>query len=108
EQLSQLLDRARAELPGVAARPDYEALKARLVGPKGELTTLMKAMGGVPKEERPAMGRLVNQTKSDLQVLLDAALSRIEAAELAARLGPPVDATLPSPDLPFGTRHPLT
>jgi len=108
EQLSQLLDRARAELPAIASRPDYEAIKARYVGPKGELTTLMKAMGGVPKEERPAMGKLINQTKSDLQALLDSALSRIEASELAARLGPPVDASLPSPDLQPGSRHPLT
>ena len=108
DQLSQLLDRARADLPAVPTRPEFEALKAKYVGPKGDLTTLMKAMAGVPKEERPAMGKLINQTKAELQALLDAAHARLEAAELAARLGPPVDASLPSPDYVPGARHPLT
>lgn len=108
DQLSALVATASAELPSVSSRPAFEAAKARYVGPKGELTVLMKQMGAVPKEERPAMGRLVNETKAALQELLDLALARIEAAELAARLGPPVDASLPSPDPRPGTRHPLT
>ncbi len=108
DQLSALVAQASAELPTLASRPDFEAAKARYVGPKGELTGLMKQMGGVPKEERPAMGKLINETKTALQALLDAALARIEAAELAAQLGPAIDPTLPSPDPLPGTRHPLT
>ena len=106
--LSALVERAKSELPQIASRPDFEALKAKLVGPKGELTGLMKQMGSVAKEERPAMGKLINQTKSALQDLLDGAIARLEAAELAAQLGPAVDPSLPSPDPLPGTRHPLT
>ena len=108
DQLSALVAQASGELPQLSARPDFEAAKARYVGPKGELTTLMKQMGGVPKEDRPAMGKLINETKAALQALLDTALERIEAAELAARLGPAVDASLPSPDPEPGLLHPLT
>ena len=95
DQLSVLVAQATAELPLIAARPDFEAAKARYVGPNGVLTALMKQMGAVPKEERPAVGKLINQTKGELQVLLDDALARIEAAELAARLGPAIDQSLP-------------
>ncbi len=108
DQLSALLAQADAELPSLASRPDFEAAKARYVGPNGALTALMKQMGSVPKEERPAMGKLINEAKARLQGRLDEALARIEAAELAARLGPPVDPTLPSPDPRPGTAHPLT
>jgi phenylalanyl-tRNA synthetase alpha chain len=108
DQLSALLAKAVAELPAIAARPDFEATKARYVGPNGELTALMKQMGAVPKEARPAMGKLINDTKAQLQTHLDAALARLEAGELAAQLGPAVDATLPSPDAGPGTYHPLT
>lgn len=108
DQLAALLAKASAELPALAARPDFEAAKARYVGPNGELTALMKQMGSVPKEQKPVVGKLINEAKSALQAQLDAALSRIEAAELAARLGPAVDPTLPSPDRPPGTHHPLT
>ena len=108
EQLAALLGKAAAELPTVKSRPEFESAKARYVGPNGELTALMKQMGAVPKDQKPAVGRLVNEAKGALQALLDAALRRLEDAELAARLGPPVDATLPSPDAGPGTFHPLT
>jgi phenylalanyl-tRNA synthetase alpha chain len=108
DQLSALVAKASVELPAVKARPELEAAKARYVGPHGELTTLMKQMGAVPKEQRPAMGKLVNEAKTQLTALLDTALTRISDSELAAQLGPAVDPTLPSPDVGPGTRHPLT
>ncbi|MSU22315.1 MAG: phenylalanine--tRNA ligase subunit alpha [Opitutus sp.] len=108
DQLSALLAKAAPELAALITRPEFEAAKARYVGPNGELTALMKQMGAVPKDQRPAMGKLINETKTRLQSLLDAALAAIETAELQAQLGPAVDATLPSPDAGPGTYHPLT
>lgn len=108
DQLSALVTQASTEFPNLTSRPEFEAAKARFVGPKGSLTGLMKQMGQVAKEDRPAMGKLINETKVALQRLLDVALERIEAAELAAKLGPAIDPTLPSPDPLPGTRHPLT
>jgi phenylalanyl-tRNA synthetase alpha chain len=106
--LSALVTKASAEFAGLKARPEFEAAKARYVGPNGELTALMKQMGAVPKEQRPAMGKLINETKGNIQSLLDAALARIESAEMQAQLGPPIDPTLPAPDAGPGTYHPLT
>jgi phenylalanyl-tRNA synthetase alpha chain len=106
--LTALVAKAQSELAALTARPALEAAKARYVGPNGELTALMKQMGTVPKEQRPAMGKLINETKGRLQELLDAALAAIETAELRAQLGPAIDATLPTPDARPGTYHPLT
>ena len=108
ETLNALLAKAVAELPTLATRPEFEAAKARYVGPNGELTALMKRMGSLPKEEKPAFGKLINEAKGRLQAEFDAAVARLEASELAARLGPAVDPTLPSPDAGPGTYHPLT
>jgi phenylalanyl-tRNA synthetase alpha chain len=108
EQLSSLLAKASKELQAIRSRPELESAKARYVGPHGELTALMKQIASVPKEERPALGKLVNESKARLQALLDGALSRIEDSELEARLGRPVDPTLPSADSGPGTFHPLT
>ena len=63
EQLSSLLTKASADLAEVRNRPDLEAAKARLVGPNGAFTALMKQMGSVPKEQRPALGKLINLKK---------------------------------------------
>jgi ribosomal protein L20 len=108
EQLSSLLAKASAELQAIRTRPELESAKARYVGPNGEFTALMKQMGSVAKELRPAMGKLVNESKASLQALLDARLRAVEEAELSARLGPAIDPTLPSPDPGPGTFHPLT
>ncbi|HEY4247997.1 MAG TPA: phenylalanine--tRNA ligase subunit alpha [Lacunisphaera sp.] len=106
--LSALLAKASSELVSLKTRADFEAAKARYVGPNGELTAVMKQMGAVPKEERPAMGKLINEAKAQLQVQLDGAMTRIAEGEIAAQLGPAVDPTLPSPDPTRGTYHPLT
>src|SRR3984957_16761821 len=108
EQLSSLLAKAAIEFQAVRARPELEAAQARHVGPTGEFTALMKQMGSVPKELRPAMGKLVNESKGRLQALLDPKLREIGGAELSATLGRPADPTLPSPDPESGTFHPLT
>lgn len=108
DTLNALVNKAAAELAALDSRPGFEAAKARYVGPNGELTALMKQMGTVPKEQRPAVGKLINEGKLRLQQLLDEALARIAAAELKARLGPAVDLTLPSPEAGPGTHHPLT
>ena len=106
--LNALVQKAAAEFVTIQARPEFEAAKARYVGPNGELTALMKQMGSVPKEQRPAVGTLINECKVRIQELLDAAVDRIAAGELKAQLGPAVDPTLPSPDAGPGTYHPLT
>src|SRR5580704_16573546 len=98
EQLSALLAKAAAELQALKTRPELEAAKAHYVGPSGELTAVMKRMGAVPKEERPALGRQINEAKARLQELLDAALRRVGDSEIAAQLGPAIDPTLPAPD----------
>jgi len=108
DQLTALLTKAQQELPSLKTRPEFEAAKARYVGPNGELTGLMKQMGSVPKEQRPILGKVINETKLQLQAWLDASLRQIEAAELESQLGPAIDPTLPSPDAQPGTYHPLT
>ena len=108
DQLSALLHKARAEFAALRTRPEFEAAKARFVGPNGELTALMKQMGAVPKDQRPALGRSINEAKAQLQALFDLTLRAIEDAEITAQLGPPEDPSLPSPDGGPGTYHPLT
>lgn len=87
---------------------DYEAFKARLVGSNGLLTQVSKGIGKLSKEERPAFGKLVNETKQELEQILGVAFERVESAELAKKIGPAIDPSLPSPDITRGTLHPLT
>ncbi len=106
--INAILAKAPPELAALKTRAEFEAAKARYVGPNGEFTALMKQMGAVPKEQRPAMGKLINEAKARLQEQLDTTLARIADAEISAQLGPAIDPTLPSPEAGPGTTHPLT
>ncbi|MGN0834727.1 MAG: phenylalanine--tRNA ligase subunit alpha [Candidatus Spyradosoma sp.] len=107
QQLANIVSEATSAAPGIKTRPEFEVFKAKFVGAKGSMTSVMKLMGGVPKEEKPAMGKLINEAKGRLEALFAETLARIEDAELAARLGAPIDPTLPPPDDFAGSRHPL-
>lgn len=106
--LQSILEKARAGAPEVSSRPDLETFKASLVGPNGELTKVMKGMKDVSKEDKPRIGKLLNQTKNELEDIFSRLNKVIESNEMAARLGPPVDPSLPVPGFHAGGFHPLT
>lgn len=101
------MEEVREGAPRIENRAEFEAFKATILGPNGSLTAVMKLMGKVPKQEKPAMGKLINEAKSAVMEALSAALAKIEAAELASKIGPAIDPTLPSPELDRGVLHPI-
>lgn len=107
EELNAIVAGVREQAPQITSRAEFEAYKATISGPKGSLTEVMKGMGKVPKEDKPAMGKLINEAKTAVTVEFDKVIERIEAAELAAKLGPAIDPTLPTPDQDRGTIHPI-
>ncbi len=75
----------------------------------GQVPSLMKELKNVAKEERPLMGKLINEVKNDVQALYDKAAEEVKKAELAARnAAETVDITLPAKTRPAGGLHPLT
>ena len=108
KDLSAIVDDVQVRAPKLQTRAEFEAYKATISGPNGSLTQVMKRMGGVPKEEKPAMGKLINEAKTAVNKAFDAVIQRLEAAELAAKLGPAIDPTLPAIDTDRGTLHPIS
>ena len=107
QELTAIVDGVRQAAPKIETRAAFEAYKATISGPKGSLTQVMKRMGAVPKADKPAMGKLINEAKLAVAEVFNALQERLEAAELAAKLGPAIDPTLPCPDLDRGTLHPI-
>ena len=107
-ELQALLEQAESGKDAIETRPQLADYKAGFVGPNGSLTAASRSIGKLPKEEKPAFGKKINQTKQALEAIFKAIEERLEAAELAAKLGPPIDPTLPHPDALPGTEHPLT
>jgi phenylalanyl-tRNA synthetase alpha chain len=99
----------QAALAEFAAAPDLSTLeraKGAWIGPHGKFTALMKEIPTLPPAERPAAGKLINQTKAELE---KAMADRRSVLELKAAL--PKEATdfsLPGRRRPIGKLHPLT
>jgi phenylalanyl-tRNA synthetase alpha chain len=99
----------QAALADFRAASDLGALeqaKGTWVGPHGKLTALMKQLGSLSKEERPAAGKAINAAKADLETAL--AQCRAELELKAAQPQHPVDFTLPGRRRTLGKLHPLT
>jgi phenylalanyl-tRNA synthetase alpha chain len=107
EQLEQILQDARVEVPVIGSRADWEASKARYIGPKGRLTSIMKGMGQLPADQKPIVGKLINEVKKEVDALFQQRLDALENAELASRMGPAIDPSLRASRGP-GRLHPLT
>jgi phenylalanyl-tRNA synthetase alpha chain len=95
-----------------AAGEDVRAIdtvRVRYLGRKGELTAMMKQLGGLAPEERPAAGQLINSLKQKIQQQVEAAIGRAEAEahrrEVEAERD---DVTLPSRRPWAGSLHPVT
>jgi len=107
-ELKQILAEVEQATADITTPAEFEQYKARISGPNGSFTGLSKEISKLPKEERPAAGKLINVYKQQLQAIWERTTTRLEAAALAARVGPAVDPTLASPEASFGTRHLLT
>ena len=96
EQLEML---AKASLEAVAEAGDIaalDALRVKYLGKKGELTVILKQMGKLSAEERPAMGQLANSVRAKLEEAIDSRRVELEEAALEAQLeAESLDVTLP-------------
>ncbi len=107
--LNEIEPLKNAALDELKSAPDLAALeqiKGSWIGANGKFTALMKQLGTLPKEEKPAAGKLINAAK----VALEAALTERRAdLELKAALPKePTDFTLPGRRRALGKLHPLT
>ncbi|MBI3849643.1 MAG: phenylalanine--tRNA ligase subunit alpha [Verrucomicrobia bacterium] len=106
DQIEPLKQAALAELKFAPDLAALEQARVNYVGTHGKFTALMKQLGSLSKEERPAAGKLINQAKTELETAL---AERRDELELKAALPKePTDFTLPGRRRTLGKLHPLT
>ena len=109
EQLEQIRTRALKELSDGASEDQIDTVRVRVLGRSGELTEIMRHMPEVPREERPAIGRLVNEIKNELEERIASLGKQQKRAAMQRSLAEArIDVTLPGLRVPRGWLHPLT
>jgi len=106
------LDRVRSEaherLAAANGRDEVEALRHDLLGRSGQLTTLLKQLGSVAPEERPAIGQLANEVRAELEGAIGERLETLRAGDLEARLAEEaIDMSAPGRPVAVGHLHPV-
>ena len=108
EQLRNIEEKARDAISSVTDLRALDDLRVSLLGKKGELTAILKQMGKLSAEERPAMGQLANRVRATLEQLLSEKNAALHSAAQAARLSAErVDITMPGKRPAAGRLHPL-
>lgn len=106
DQIEPLKQAAAEALRAASDLPALEQAKGAFLGPEGRFTALLRQMGTLPREERPAAGKAVNAAKAELETVLAA---RREELELRAALPRhPADFSAPGRRRSLGRLHPLT
>ncbi len=106
--MQELRENALNAISDAESIDSLDALRVRYLGKKGELTAILKQMGKLSAEERPVMGQLANQIRSDLEASIENTRKRLEAAALEARLQmETLDVPIPAEELKLGHKHPM-
>ena len=109
EQLERLKQEALQAIIEASGEDALLDIRVRYLGRKGELTALMKGLGGLAPEERPVVGQLVNTIRDELESSLENGLLAARELAKSARLqSERIDVTLPGRRQVRGTKHPIT
>ena len=106
EQLQRLKAEAEEALHAIGDKADLEEFRVKFLGRKGLLSSTMKQLGKVSKEDRPRLGQLANTIKKGVEALFQDKKEVLESG--GGGVVEDVDLSLPGRSLPFGKLHPVT
>ncbi len=108
DRLNKIKASAEAELSSAADLGALESLRVKYLGKKGELTAVMKGMGGLSKEERPIIGQLANTVRGFIESALEEKKKALtEKAKELKLMAETIDVALPGRTPEMGAKHPL-
>ena len=109
QKIKALREQMEQQISQINSKENLGAFWQDFLGKKGRIAELMKGLGAVAKEDRPAMGKVINDFKVQVEEKYKALSEKMEQMELQARnRQEAVDITLPSKKQPMGHLHPLT
>ncbi|MBQ0091868.1 MAG: phenylalanine--tRNA ligase subunit alpha [Clostridiales bacterium] len=109
EQLEKIKALAASVIENAAGEQELEEARIRFLGKKGELTAILRGMGGLSPEERPVIGALANKVREDIENVLAERKAALQSKGLELKLkAEKLDVTLPAGEKEVGRLHPIT
>lgn len=109
EQLLEIRKRAEQALSHAGLAEELEDIRVKFLGKKGELTAVLRGMGGLSSEERPVIGQLANEVRGVIEDLIEEKKTALHAKLREEKLkNELIDVTMAGNKPQLGKRHPLT
>ena len=109
QQLESIRLTAAQHLKDVLSMDELDAIRVKYLGKKGELTAVLKQMGGLSPEDRPVIGQIANDIREYITEEIEKKAAEIKAAEQEKKLlAEKIDVTLPGSSVRLGHKHPLS
>jgi phenylalanyl-tRNA synthetase alpha chain len=109
DKVKEILENAQARIEKADAPDKLNDVRIAFLGKKGELTSVMKMMKDVSAEDRPKVGKWVNDARESIEGRLEECRRKLEAEHLEMQLkAEKIDVTLPAKMQEIGHSHPCT
>lgn len=109
DKLKAIVDTALEQVLNSNKLDDLNNIRVKFLGKKGQLTSILKSMKDVPKEDRPVVGQMVNEARTSIEKSIQEKTKEIEKQILQAKMEiETIDVTLPGKKPKVGHRHPNT
>lgn len=109
EQLTTILEKTLNEIKNTDNFASLDNIRVNILGKKGELTAILKQMGSLSADMRPAIGALANEVRQSIESAIEEAKKTISEKETAAKLErEAIDVTMPGKPAVIGRKHPTS
>lgn len=109
DKLQELREKIQKDLSQVKSVEDLKNIRVQYLGKKGALTSILRSLGDVAAEERPKIGKMVNEVRAKMEQRINEQMKLLEAHQMEEKLASEtLDFTLPGRKPALGHLHPVT
>ena len=89
DKLQELREKIQKDLSEVKSVEDLKNIRVQYLGKKGALTSILRSLGDVAAEERPKIGKMVNEVRAKMEQRINDQMKLLEAHQLEEKLARP-------------------
>ncbi len=109
DKIQEMTEAVKRKLGEIKTLQELQDLKVKYLGKKGEVTSMLKGLGGMAPEERPIFGQKVNALREELEKSMERREREVKERILEQRLQKEkIDVTMPGKNIELGSSHPIT
>ena len=109
DKIQEMSEIVKKKLSEIKTLQELQELKVKYLGKKGEVTSMLKGLGGMAPEERPIFGQKVNSLREELEKAMERRERDVKEKLLEQRLQKEkIDVTMPGKNIELGSMHPIT